>query len=586
VPRDTALDELDQIRRIAHAPRVFCVDRPIHIMERIADVPEVVEEREHLNVLIDRIAGTRSVLQLLETDEQRDKWHEVAALSSTQALDSTLTCTRQQLPIFLDRHAKHIFGFGGNQSGKTHVGGHWIWDRMLANSGLYLWLAPTLEKTQVGVEKLTRTTEWAKSIIPPELLVSSPTTERSGDQNTRLVDGNVVSYRYCSREGGNLKGLTGVRAVVMDEGTEVPHQINFTIATNRLLLSGGQMFVPTTPVKGHWLEERDANTMDYAAIEQHVAAGHKRPAAAKVVLSVYDNPWVSKEETDRTIESLGGIDDPRVKREVLGQWVRDGKLLWTHFNEERHLVHWGSPDVERYGYVDITNVIGRRLFRGMTRARTFRWIGGQDFNFNPYSLAALRFIVPKDLDHADPDNWILYVEDTIIKRAKSTAEFGDWLASQAGVWHGRGMRRDAFAGMHIVCDGQGFYKNRDLRANVSNDAEEMKKAGFIVRPPKYTVPNKKPANPPRDVRIGFFNDLLYRNRVLINAASMRDSTRNAELIESLQTATQGKPKPGTAADRRAGITDGVAYPAYAALWRAPKKAANDEGPGITAAGWG
>ena len=271
--RETQADLLERIERVANAPRLYCVRRPIHIYERVEGKAKLVEERAHLDVLIDRIDGTRSVLQRLDDPEKVARWHELAEHPDTRRLDVPLTCTRAALPVVLDWESKHIHVGGGNQSGKSHIGAHWLFDRILARRGLYLWLAPTLEKTQVGVERLTRDTDFAAAVIPPELILSAPATARSGDQAIRLIDGTVVSLRYCSRRGGNLKGLTGVRACVLDEGTEVQHEMNFDISTNRLLMAGGQMLIPTTPVAGHWLQAKNQEAVSYEQIEHIVERG-------------------------------------------------------------------------------------------------------------------------------------------------------------------------------------------------------------------------------------------------------------------------------------------------------------------------
>lgn len=582
MPRDTQHERIERIRRVAYAPLAFCIKRPLHIVERVDDKPEVVEVRPHIDVVFDAERGTRSVLQRLTTNKQIDRWHEIADDADTYVIEKPLTCTRAQLPAVLDRYSKHIYLFGGNQSGKSHIGCEILFDWMLLSAGKYLYLAPEQEKTQVGVEKLCRDTDFARAIIPRELILSYPETARTGDQAIRLIDGRTVAeLRYCSRKGGNLKGLTGIRGGVLDEGTEVQHEINFTIATNRLLMARGQMVIPTTPVAGHWLQAKDQETRTYDEIETLVEMGDPRPRSAKAVLSCFDNPWLSEEEVQITIDSLGGIEDPRVKREVLGQWVSEGERLWRQYSAARHLAEFARRDVETYGYVNLTPIVARELFKGFSQAREITHIYGQDFNFNPYSVAEGMIIAPRDSDHRDPDNWILYINDEVIRRSRSTAEFAEWFTKQAGQWFGRGLDKDYFGGAHIVADGTGFYQGRDRRQNVSADAAEMRDAGCVVRAPMYS--KGKGHNPPRRVRIGFLNELMFRNRLLVNRqrCPMTVKALENEVGDGTGDTLKGK---NTAADRMSGITDGIGYLAYAALFR--RKAASQKPAPAVVGDWG
>lgn len=588
--RETLADRVARFERVANAPPLYCVRRPLHIYDRGDESdgkahPVLVEERPHIDVLISPDTGARSVLRELTDPRQIDRWHSLAEDPDTYVIHRPFTCTREQLPAILDDYSKHVFTFGGNQSGKTQVGVGWLFDRMLLRKGQYLYLAPEQEKTQVGVEKLCRDTDFAQAVIPRELLASWPETARSGDQAVRWIDGRtVVQLRYCSRRGGNLKGLTGIRASQLDEGSEVQHEINFTIATNRLLMAGGQMIITTTPVAGHWLEKKNQQVRTYDEIEAAVAAGEDRPRAAKIFITCHGNPWISRKEVDITIGELGGPKDPRVRREVFGEWVSEGDRLWRQWDPERHLVEWSRREVEPYGFVNLTPIIAKKLFRGLSHKPEITRFYGQDFNYRPYSVAELMIIAARDCDHRDPNNWILYVNDEIIREARSTAEFAEWFTTQAGAWYGRGLPKSYFAGAHIVCDGTGFYRTRDARENATIDADAMRQAGCVVRAPRYTAKGR-PGNPPRRVRIGFMNELMFRNRLLVNRQRCPGFAFAMDNEIGDGTGDTAK-KPGSKADQISGITDGAGYGGWSALFRQPKKKADEADQPSVAAHWG
>lgn len=569
--RMSEAERIAEYERIADAPRVFCWRRPLEVVGRSPeDKPVVIERRDYQDVLIDRVSGKRSVLQLLEDPRKIDRWHDSAAKSTTRQLVTPVTATEAQLRPLLDTRSKTIFLFGANQSGKSTIGGSWLGSRIAARRGMYLWLAPTQEKTSVGVEKLTVDTEFARAVIPSELIAYVPESHKSARQEILLVDGTSIQLRYCSRKGQNLKGLTGVLAGVMDEAGDVTWEINFTIAVARLLRAGGQLLVPTTPVVPSWLQEKDQQTRTYAEVDTLEQMGERVPANTKVYFSMHDNPYLTLEEIDRTIETWGGPDTPKAQREGFGRWVADGGRLWRHFiNGLPHVVEWGRRDVSLYGFTDITKSVAKEVFRGFSQKNDCEWIGGFDYNFDPFSAVLAKIIVPEGKDQRDPENWCIYVDDVAVKAARSTSEFAEWLGNEAGGWNGRGLPANAFAGLHGIGDGEGFYHVRDRRAHASTDAEAMRKAGFVIRAPRYNEGN--PLNPPRKVRIGFLNELFFRNQVLINR------TRGEDLIVSLDSEVDdgsGDTRKGKKdkSDKRSGVTDALCYLAYAVRYhrrRAP-----------------
>lgn len=571
--KNTDEAEVDKILTLVNTPRMLWVHRPVYVHEKAPDGnteacpccgskrSRIVEKKEHLDVLIDRFSGKRKPLH-----KQKDKkrWWDFAA--KAKRIDMPIRCYRKQRNVILDKTHKIICVFGGNRSGKTQAAAEWLVDQWLERGGKgakFWWVAPSRAQTQIGVNKLVRgeiTDRAIKPLIHPLLVVSYPDKETSTDQAIRLIDGSIIGLRYAGRSGDHLKG-ENIIAAVLDEGTAVKHEINWTILIARTMDSGGQVLTATTPVAGHWLKtysdtaedlERAANDADY-------------DGAVVTNLSCYDNPWISPKEIDRMIAALGGKEDSRVKREVFGLWVAEGLPLWRHFKHTRHVVEWPGRDVNRHGYIDITDKVAQEAFYGYTESPHIPFFLGVDFNYRPFSVAVCKVLVARGESEVNPDNWILYIEDEIIRPAKSSDDFSEWLAKKAGSMHGRGLTNKYFAGSHAIPDGTGFHHSRShSNDRQTADANVMEWAGFVVRPPE-TDKNGKPKNPGRLIRHGFMNHLMHTNRFIVNG------TRCAQLINSLENEVADErgdtlKRSATKADRMSGITDAVGYAAYGAMY--------------------
>lgn len=571
-----ALRNADHMRRIVGLPRVLWIHRPIYVHGR-RDEPgepcpccgsklaEIVEEIEHLDVLIDRVTGERIALHECHDEEMVAEFWRLA--ESAHKLDMAIRCSRQQLKPVVDKYTKIITIFGGNRGGKTTIAAEWLVDQWVLRGGKgakFWWVAPTRELTRVGVKKLVEgetTDRYVKPLIPPELVKYWPPNEQSKDQRILLIDGSEIPLKYAGRGGGNLKGSNAI-AIVLDEGSEVAHEINWSILIARTTDARGQLMCPTTPVAGHWLQKYDSG-QDYDEIAE---LGTKRRAHLKAKLICFDNPWISKEELELNIEASGGHDDPKVRREYYGEWVAEGRLLWRQFDATKHVVEYTRRGTIPAGYIDITNKVGQDLFYGHTNSSKIKELCGMDFNLYPMSVAVTRFLCAKDADQTNPLNWVIYIEDEVLKRCNGIDDFADWFANQAGSWKGRGLRASHFAGAHIICDGTGFFRNGLPGATKANaHGFRMRDHGFVCKAPRYK--NNNPCNPPRTERIAFFNELLWGRRILINGG------RCPELIQSLKTEVDDGTgdtlkRSGTHADRISGITDAASYLAYAALYSA------------------
>jgi hypothetical protein len=517
----------------------------------------IEEERDHIVVLFDRLTGDRK----RRTEENAQRFDAYLVKLEADRLVKTIhhpaRVHRAGLEAFLDRTTKIIGAFGGNRSGKST----WAYEKLVdewllegTRGAKFIVLAPTRDMLfSISLEKLVKgevTNRKAEPLFPPELVSYFPTSPQAPNQFILLIDGSKILLAYGSGKGGNIKGLSG-RFAVVDEGTEIRHEINWTILVNRMMDSRGRVVVATTPVAGHWLRTHvyDKGTR----YGQWVAPG--APSIRIIELSCLNNPWIPQISVEETIRDLGGPDDPRVKREIFGQWVTDGIMLWRHFDTNRHAFEGLRREADYYGFVDLTPKAVRSLFdEGSTE-----WLGGMDFNNYPMSLLLCKVVCKPEADQSDPRNWILWVRDEMVKKT-TIADFPDYLR-----WEGpkvRRMEKNAFAGLCIVGDANASYP--DTRVNQLGkgaDADFLIRAGFYVKPPAWTNTGE-PKNPSIRDRVNLLHELMFTNRLKVHGS---DCPKLMESILSQEAMNTGLPvkDPGKESDRLSGPTDALGYLAYA-----------------------
>lgn len=608
------------VQEYADAPRVFCIRRPalIHAANEDQNVrcvccgsehARIVERREHLDVLVDVVTGYRSVLQKLQRPEDIDRWHAIAEASTTQVIDNPARVSTEAAPALFDLVSLVIYLMGGSQGGKTQTAAEIFWSRILLRGGigaLFIWCAYINKTTTVAVKKLAtgyQGDRWIPPVIPSELVAYHPRTHRVGDQRILLHTHDQIALNYASRDGDNIKGDVA-KDGVFDEASSSDHEENFTILLQRMATTGGQLIVPSTPKDPtHWLRARSEAAPTYDEIAEDPTL-RERSGSARVQLSLRTNPWTSPQTVLRIQRENGGPTSPTWLREGEGLWIfTDGQRFWRTWDAAVHGVDWARREIPR-GWIDITARVAREVFRGFSEDAKVTHIGGTDFNYDPYSTVVVRVLVREGDDERDPENWVLYVEDCLVKRSRSTEDYAEWVAREAGGWRGRGLAPDYFAGLHAIVDGSGFHdRARDRSAGARADAKHLRDAGWVVRAPAYHPPKNgrpaQPKNPPRPVRFGFVRELMYagpssndggyrraagdrRPRLLVNLL------RCQELIEAFEQEVDSgkgdvKKTPGTKSDRISGITDALGYVAYALLFH--RRELQDEDPYDRASGW-
>lgn len=588
------LQDVERLKKALEGERLLWIHRPILLHDRSNNgavclcgcnsrrAATVGEPRDHIDLLIDKITGVRALLLPHHPDDFRAKFKALA--KKAHRIDAPVRCFAKQLPFILDQEHKIQVFFGGARGGKTSAGVEWFADGiyLLGGPGAQIWwVAPTREKTHIGVRKLVlgeKTDRSVRPVIPPEIVVSYPRNWRAAEQKIVLIDGTTIFLKYGGRDGGNLKGDPAQR-IFIDELCELDHEANFQICLDRLTDSGGQLGGATTPVAGHWAREQISEAgLTYELAEKAEARGDVVDIIAETA-SAYENPFQDPAEVDRRVRAGGGRDNPKVRREVFGEWVGEGPTMWPHFNEEpkdgiTHIRNGPWRSVDGWGLVNVSPIAGAKFWRG------YDWdeddsVAGQDFNVWPMSTVVGQVACPPGLDQSNPDNWILFITDEVIKKGQ-IYEFAEFLATKAGSY--RKLPRDYFAGLPIACDATGAQVNPPEAHNLTQTgatlAQVMRDHGFDCRPCHWSSPRNgepKPMNPSKLDQVSLLHKLMT-DRVESETGTwprlVVHATRCKRLIHSLTTQEsddKGRPlkEAGTASDRLSGPVDALLYLAWA-----------------------
>lgn len=556
---------IEEILSLKDRAGVILVDRPLLIHDRNDDgtlcdcgcnsrIAKVIERRPHLQVLIDPLSGQRK-----ERSEAKDvaKFDDLAQRARRIWLPRR--CSLKQLEAINCKAS--IFGlFGGVRFGKTTNAGEELADEWARNggSGAQLWwVAPTMEKTQIGINKLAigeligkgKHRRFVEPIFPPELRTHVPTSPKSDKSYISLIDGTKVHFKYASRDGGNLKGEAPI-FIVADEFAEVREEANYKQILDRLMESRGRLFVSTTPKAGSFLKDRV-----YLAGQPADRWDGKHPIAW-IHATGYDNPWVAKESVDKLVEQYGE-DEQGIRREIFGEWVGDGLLLWRHFKDSVHIVkHEGYKPAE-WGLVNVTDrALGRFFGKPVTD------YSGMDFDINPMSFAAVQICTHPDLDESDPKNWIFVQYDEVIDTKSGTIHrFADNLTTRG------------FGNWPIACDPSGAQFNSYRTSHgvdpSSTHAEELNQRGFNAQP-CHLGSGGRPKCPPILDRVNVAHRLMYERLVLPDGSTLprwlihERCTRTIDCFRVQEADEHGMPvkEPGTESDRIAGPTEANTYAAW------------------------
>ncbi len=511
------------------------------------------ETRDHIDILIDPREGTRVVRQNLP-EEDRETFDTLA--SEAKKLTLPRRVSRKQLAAMACT-AKVLAIFGGVRGGKTSFNADEIFDQALLHGGFGVqiwWVAPTLEKTEISLRKLIegevigkgRVRRHVAPLIPPELIRYVPSSAKSDRRYIELIDGTRIHLKYASRDGGNLKGDPPLFAI-LDEGCEVDNKENYHQLLDRLMEADGRLLISTTPVAGHFLKEEVYD----AGIDIENWANEK---IAWTHITCFENPWVSEQMINDTIEAIN--DPQRVRREIYGEWVGSGPLLWRHFKEGEHVITTLSYRLPKdLGLMDVTqNVVGS-FFLGQSVKRYC----GMDFNLHPMSTVEIQVAIHPDDPYQTP---ILIIPDEVVDKVGTIYEHMD------------NLERRGYANAGISCDATGaqlnsYRLNHGIKDKNSTQALEMQRRGFACEPCRIGS-SGEPSNPAQLERVSLVHRLMME-RIQLPSGDLYPRflihQRAHKTLISLrvqESDDRGNPakEPNTVSDRVSGPTDALCYGVY------------------------
>lgn len=542
------LDERSRRPRLLYIALIW----DVHERDESGEAAVLARRVHDLHVLVDRYTGRRIVVR----DADLDEAHEFKALArEAELVELRYSVTEKQIELILDTAHRVIFASGGERGGKTQALALWIIRTWLIVGGLGVkiwWVAPTLEQTRIGVEKLVAGEDERPGLLPPVLVLRYPEAEHSRDQAIVLIDGTKIELRYATgrRKGGNLKGR-GPRAIGVDEACEIPDIKTWKIIRGRVNERNGhkgQIFLSSTPEEGHWIEREVVARVDRGEAPNYTY-GH---------LTAVDNAFVKRSEVEEMIRDKGGEDDPQVQREVFGRWRSSQGRVYYRFDLRVSCRDFGSLD--ELGLVDVTAAVMRSRIRKLApRVAEAAVVGGQDFNLGFCVTTLARFGVPKGTAYKTERDVVVVFVDELVTREQGYEE------------HGHALLRQCEGPIPIAVDATGAQggASSSLTAEskrAKTPARELARAGHHVIACHY-ADSGEPANPPQLDSIAQVNRLARETLPVQGGGSisrMIVHRRCHHLLESfqlVQRAHDGRidKKAGTESDRLTAASDAARY---------------------------
>ena len=527
----------------------------------------IVDEQKGPELLIDTGQKRR---WLREETQDKDKWDSIAAIATE--VDMPLRVPdigdaktgRKLIDLLYDFEAMAHAVSGGNRSGKSTFGTDaWLPMRWLYRGGAgrtFRLLGPVRAQAHILANKLFGLEGDKPGAFPPALVESVPTSQFAQEQIVRLVDGTEMQLTHA-KSAGHLKGVS-IAGTLWTEVTECRHAEVYTVTLARHADTAGQLYLDSTPRKGHWMEPlvQEASKPD--------EDDGKRPGIVALSLRTLDNPWIDPEEVQAARAAAAAVDPIMAKREFDGEWVGGSPLIFGEvFKPETAILDLpggssGAPNILELGWKDITKRATRRFWGGSGHD----WAIGVDVNRNPHTAICCKVYVPgtcKNID--DVQQWGMFIFDEVrtwnsdaYGAAKALAERWD------GIYKGAAVAIDANA-------AHGNQHGSHTGGRATTPVLDYKKFGFNCRPNRNPQ-SGKPWNPYVRDRIAVVKQLMRGDRFRVNATYCDGMIR---AIERTEDRGDGKPVKvaNTVSDRDiAAFNDALGYvswPIFGTLYKKP-----------------
>jgi hypothetical protein len=526
-----------------------------------------VDEQPGPQLLIDTGQRRR---WLLEDTKDKDTWHQIASIAHEVDLPLRVPDVEDaktgKAPIDLlwDFDSMCHAVSGGNRSGKSTFGTDaWLPLRWLMMGGagtMFRLLGPVRAQAHILANKLFGMEGDKPGAFPPALVESVPTSQFAQEQTVRLVDGTEFQLTHA-KSAGHLKGVS-VAGTLWTEVTECKHAEVYTVTLARHADTGGQLYLDSTPRKGHWMEPmiQEASKSDEDA--------DKRPGVVAISLKTIDNPWIDPEEVRSARAAAAAVDPIMAKREFDGEWVGGAPLIYGDvWRPETAIIDLpggtgGAPNLAELGLLDITKRATRKFWGGAGH----EWAVGVDVNRNPHTAVVCKIYVDSSCtDKSNVAQWGLFVFDEV--RTWNSDAYG---AAKALAERWGGLYKKSAIGI----DANAAHSNQHAShtgGRATTPVLDYRKFGFNARPNRHPQ-SGKPWNPYVRDGIAVIKQLMRSGRFIINA-TYADGTIRA--IERTEDRGDGKPVKvaNTVSDRDiAAFNDSLRYvtwPIFSQLYRKP-----------------
>ncbi len=516
-----------------------------------ADRPILSDSEEIDRVLLD---PTGELPRMRRSDYEETDFDE--ATEGLPRLHITLTAHPKQAEFIrsvLRGDSKVNAVLSGSRAGKTYAMAQvavalWV---MIGGPGVAIaWGAPSRKQTRFAVNALCIGAPGSPPILPKEIVSYFPKSEMSSEQAIILSDGFRIDLHHCSGDGDNWRG-NKYWGVLLDEITGYQRSENYSIALNRLGETGGPMVIGSTPKQNHWAKQMIYDR-EGSEIQLHS-------------FSCYDNPWFPLKEIDRLIESMGGEDDPLVKREVFGEWVTDGVACFPQWDPGLHTRTEDTRTLDALGLQDITKQACSAYWRVPGDCKL---LGGQDFNERSHTTVVCGVGVRPGSDPGDWHNWILvalaeyqtggYVEDHAVNLTKHLAEdFGS-------------------GPIPLAADASDAVRDYSSHTGLTNKSQSNSKIlqsyGYEVKAPMYkrTSGRSVPHNPYQADSVNLINWLFRRGQIIVHSRCALLRRGLSELERDHRGGIAKVSAPGSITDIISDPVDALRYavePIFGKRWR-------------------
>lgn len=406
-------------------------------------------------------------------------------------VEMPIRCTDRSFALIRDHSTKIRGATGGARSSKTQTICLWAAEEWIltGGTGSQAWIAgPELQHALILRDKLVVGEPNNPPIIPEDLVVSYPQSQRDPEKHIILIDGSKIRLQHLKGDGSNLSGR-GVDWIVVTELAAARERKNWARLRGRIVSHGGRLAYDRVPEPRHWSKDATVARSEKEDIEEIEAAREGKPYERTIRnehFSSADNPWNDPEESAAFIKELEEIDPRLAAREGRGEEIGDADLVFGDAWDASRLTFetegWDVSGLPGGKYVDITRQASLKWF-----STPKDWLAGCDVNWNPVTFVFGKIFT---LEGKDPRNELawqlaLFLEWQIWDRGVEVAA-----KELPKIFGGR------FSGAGIVMDATACLDRRSAQKRGSRVAKLLfEEQGFEVRGPDRWPDTGKWKNP-------------------------------------------------------------------------------------------